>query len=146
MQRSGKWLGQQTAALDALDIPGLEGTRAARRMMQAGVIIYALRIPLTIIAMIAISAVPALAQTPGPIFNGNPSNFSNMVREGMKLLAVLLFVGGGVAVAWMIVNIMGKKEWNRQLIGAILAFGFGTVVAVLYSVSAGKPVDVGTDF
>jgi hypothetical protein len=137
-------LDQQTEAVDFMDIPGLEKARAGRRLMQLSLIVNALRIPITCLALLLMTAMPAFAQ--GPIFNGSPSTFANMVREGLKLLAILLFCGGAVFTAWTIINVGRKNEWTNPLLGAIGCFGFGTFVAVLYSIAQGKPVDVGTDF
>lgn len=135
----------QDEVFDLLGGTGMEQARVGRSLIQLGLIINMLRIPLTCLVLLAVTAVPALADT-GPIFNGNPSTFANMVREGLKLLAILLFCAGAVFIAWMIINIGRKNEWTNQLLGAIGSFGFGTIVAVIYSISQGRAVDVGTDF
>lgn len=86
------------------------------------------------------------ASAQGPIFSGNAGNLSNIVREGLKLMAILLFCLGAVGVAWGIFNKMTGKEWGSQVFGAILAFAFGTVVAVFWQIAQGRAVSVDTNF
>lgn len=87
---------------------------------------------------------PAHAQ--GPIFTGDAGNLSNIIREGLKLMSIVLFCLGAVGVAWGIFNKMTGKEWGSQVFGAILAFAFGTVVAVLWQIAQGRAVSVDTNF
>lgn len=82
----------------------------------------------------------------GPIFSGDAGNLSNIIREGLKLMAILLFCLGAVGVAWGIFNKMTGKEWGSQVFGAILAFAFGTVVAVFWQIAQGNAVSVDTNF
>lgn len=82
----------------------------------------------------------------GPIFSGDAGNLSNIIREGLKLMAILLFCLGAVGVAWGIFNKMTGKEWGSQVFGALLAFAFGTVVAVFWQIAQGRTVNVDTNF
>ena len=41
-----------------------------------------------------------VASAQGPIFSGDAGNLSNIIREGLKLMAILLFCLGAVGVAW----------------------------------------------
>lgn len=82
----------------------------------------------------------------GPIFSGDAGNLSNIIREGLKLMAILLFCLGAVGIAWGIFNKMTGKEWGSQIFGAILAFAFGTVVAVFWQIAQGRAVSVDTNF
>lgn len=82
----------------------------------------------------------------GPIFTGDAGNLSNIVREALKLMAILLFMLGAVGVAWAIYNKMTGKEWGSQAFGAILAFAFGTVVAVFWQIAQGRAVGMDTNF
>ena len=86
------------------------------------------------------------ASAQGPIFSGDAGNLSNIIREGLKLMAILLFCLGAVGVAWGIFNKMTGKEWGSQAFGAILAFAFGTVVAVFWQIAQGQAVGVDTNF
>lgn len=86
------------------------------------------------------------ASAQGPIFTGDAGNLSNIIREGLKLMAIVLFCLGAVGVAWGIYNKMTGKEWGSQVFGAILAFAFGTVVAVFWQIAQGRAVSVDTNF
>ncbi len=88
----------------------------------------------------------ARAQGGGPIFSGNSNNLANIVREGLKLFAILLFCGGALGVGAAIWNKMWGKEWGNYAIGGGAAFAFGTIVAVIYSISQGQAVAVDTNF
>ena len=88
----------------------------------------------------------AHAQGGGPIFSGNSNNLANIVREGLKLFAILLFCGGALGVGAAIWNKMWGKEWGNYAIGGGAAFAFGTIVAVIYSISQGQAVAVDTNF
>lgn len=88
----------------------------------------------------------ARAQGGGPIFSGNSGNLANIIREGLKLFAILLFCGGALGIGAAIWNKMWGKEWGNYAIGGGAAFAFGTIVAVIYSISQGQNVSVDTNF
>ena len=88
----------------------------------------------------------ARAQGGGPIFSGNASNLANIIREGLKLFAILLFCGGALGVGAAIWNKMWGKEWGNYAIGGGAAFAFGTIIAVIYAISQGQNVAVDTNF
>ena len=88
----------------------------------------------------------AHAQSGGPIFSGNSGNLANIIREGLKLFAILLFCGGALGVGAAIWNKMWGKEWGNYAIGGGAAFAFGTIIAVIYSISQGQAVSVDTNF
>ncbi|MGI8542709.1 MAG: hypothetical protein ACR2MD_04440 [Aridibacter sp.] len=88
----------------------------------------------------------AHAQAGGPIFSGNSGNLANIIREGLKLFAILLFCGGAIGVGAAIWNKMWGKEWGNYAIGGGAAFAFGTIIAVIYSISQGQAVSVDTNF
>ncbi len=88
----------------------------------------------------------ARAQGGGPIFSGNSGNLANIIREGLKLFAILLFCGGALGVGAAIWNKMWGKEWSNYAIGGGAAFAFGTIIAVIYSISQGQAVTVDTNF
>ena len=82
----------------------------------------------------------------GPIFTGDAGNLSNIIREGLKLMSIILFCLGAVGIAWGIFNKMTGKEWGSQAFGGILAFAFGTIVAVFWQIAQGRAVTVDTNF
>jgi hypothetical protein len=86
------------------------------------------------------------ASAQGPIFTGDAGNLSNIIREGLKLMAIVLFCLGAVGIAWAIYNKMTGKEWGSQAFGAILSFAFGTIVAVFWQIAQGRAVSVDTNF
>ncbi len=88
----------------------------------------------------------AHAQSGGPIFSGNSGNLANIIREGLKLFAILLFCGGALGIGAAIWNKMWGKEWGNYAIGGGAAFAFGTIIAVIYSISQGQAVAVDTNF
>lgn len=88
----------------------------------------------------------ARAQGGGPIFSGSSNNLANIIREGLKLFAILLFCGGALGVGAAIWNKMWGKEWGNYAIGGGAAFAFGTIIAVIYSISQGQAVTVDTNF
>ena len=82
----------------------------------------------------------------GPIFTGDAGNLSNIIREALKLMAIVLFCLGAVGVAWAIYNKMTGKEWGNQAFGSILSFAFGTIVAVFWQIAQGRAVGIDTNF
>lgn len=82
----------------------------------------------------------------GPIFTGDASNLSNIIREALKLMAIVLFCLGAVGVAWAIYNKMTGKEWGNQAFGSLLSFAFGTIVAVFWQLAQGRAVGIDTNF
>lgn len=88
----------------------------------------------------------ARAQGGGPIFSGSANNLANIIREGIKLFAILLFCGGALGVGAAIWNKMWGKEWGNYAIGGGAAFAFGTIIAVIYAIAQGQNVAVDTNF
>lgn len=86
------------------------------------------------------------ARAQGPIFSGSANNLANIIREGLKLFAILLFCGGALGVGAAIWNKMWGKEWANYAIGGGAAFAFGTIIAVIYAIAQGQNVAVDTNF
>jgi hypothetical protein len=106
-----------------------------------------LRASLPVLASLGISFFTTQAIfAQGPIFTGDAGNLSNIIREGLKLMAIILFCLGAVGIAWAILNKMTGKEWGSQAFGGILAFAFGTIVAVFWQIAQGRAVSVDTNF
>lgn len=105
------------------------------------------RAGLPIFAVMGISLMLSqAASAQGPIFTGDAGNLSNIIREGLKLMAIVLFCLGAVGIAWAIFNKMTGKEWGSQAFGGLLAFAFGTIVAVFWQIAQGRAVTVDTNF
>jgi hypothetical protein len=102
---------------------------------------------LPVLAMLGISLFTTQAIfAQGPIFTGDAGNLSNIIREGLKLMSIVLFCLGAVGIAWAIFNKMTGKEWGSQAFGGILSFAFGTIVAVFWQIAQGRAVSVDTNF
>ena len=99
---------------------------------------------LTPLAVVLLFTNILLAQ--GPIFTGDAGNLSNIIREALKLMAIILFCLGAVGVAWAIYIKMTGKEWGNQAFGSLLSFAFGTIVAVFWQLAQGRAVGVDTNF
>ena len=126
---------------------GIESSVAGRTLVRAGIVVGALSRPVScLIVMLLATAVPTFAADTGPVFNGNASNLSNIIRSGL-LLAAAIVVAVGVAFGFKaIVNFGSDKEWSKQAIAAVLCFAASTVLAVMWAIAQGQVVDVGYDF
>lgn len=96
--------------------------------------------------LLAVAVLSNVLFAQGPIFTGDAGNLSNIIRESLKLMAIVLFCLGAVGVAWAIYNKMTGKEWGNQAFGSLLAFAFGTIVAVFWQLAQGRAVGVDTNF
>ncbi len=112
----------------------------ARLMAKAGAPIYGA------VLLYLIIFESARAQGGGPIFSGSANNLANIIREGLKLFAILLFCRGALGVGAAIWNKMWGKEWGNYAIGGGAAFAFGTIIAVIYAIAQGQNVAVDTNF
>jgi hypothetical protein len=142
-----EWLHDRSTDM-AIDEELLAHSRAARigkRLCQASFLVHAFAPLLAIAAIILLTAMPALAQSPGgSIFGGNDQTVGNGVREFVKWGRNLLFLLGIVFVIWGIVNYAIEKSWMKQLIGGVGCFGFSGVAALAYSFSQGQAVQLDT--
>jgi hypothetical protein len=152
MKRLREWIGARTGAYkidgELYEKSGM--ARMGQRAIQLAVIVRAIEpvliIAVTALLMIATSAHPAFAQTPGgSIFGGNDQSLGNGVREAIKWGRNLLFLLGVVGVGWGIFNLMTERAWGRQIIGGLLCLGFGGAVSLIYSFSQGNAVNLDTD-
>jgi hypothetical protein len=141
------WLRNQTTdvAIDETLLQQSAIARTAKRLIQASMIVHALSPVLVVIGIIALSAVPALAQSPGgSIFGGNDQTLGNGVREAIKWGRNLLFLLGVGGVMWGAFNVMTEKNWTKQFLGGALCLGFGGIVAIAQSFSQGNAVNLDT--
>lgn len=82
----------------------------------------------------------------GPIFTGDSANLSNIIREALKLGAIILFCLGAFFIGWGIYNKGTGKEFGSQAFAGICSFAFGTIVAVFWQIAQGRAVTVDTNF
>jgi len=143
-----KWLHDRSTDV-AIDEELLAHSRAARigkRLCQASFLVHTLAPLLAIAAMILLTAMPALAQSPGgSIFGGNDQTIGNGVREIIKWGRNLLFLLGVGGIAWAAVNYMTEKNWTKQALGGAFCMAFGAVASLVYSFSQGNAVNLDTD-
>jgi hypothetical protein len=148
MNKIGNWIGKQTAHI-GFDDQITQSSRAGRigkRLIQASLVIHAITPILVVITIVALSAIPAMAQTPGgTIFGGNDQTLGNGVREAIKWGKNLLFLLGVGGCMWAAVNYMTEKNWFKQALGGVFCFGFGTVASLAFSFSQGNSVTLDTD-
>jgi|GEM_PF-445061 len=128
----------------------LAQSRAARvghRLMQAAIMIKACEGALAVLVLLALAAAPALAQTPGgSIFGGDSEQLGRSIREIIKWGRNILFLLGIGGIMWGIVNFMMEKPWSKQIIGGMLCFMFGGIVAMVQAFAKGDSVNVDTSF
>lgn len=91
-----------------------------------------------------ISAVNVFAQssTGGPVFTADNGQAGKAIVNVIRIIYVLLFVGGFVGIAWACFNVMTGKEWLRPGIGSICCWGAGLIAMAVYKLSKGEQVDV----
>lgn len=120
--------------------------RASRKLIQASLAINVAAEVLTVVVILALCAIPAVAQTPGgSIFGGNDQTVGNGVREAIKYGRNLLFLLGVVGIMWAAVNYMFEKNWFKQLMGGVCCMGFSAIAAIAYSFSQGQAVNLDTN-
>jgi hypothetical protein len=120
--------------------------RAGHSLVHLAVFIRMIEPALTLIAVVLIAVVPALAQTPGGnIFGGNDQQLGSGVREAIRWGRNLLFLLGVAGVGWGAANIMMEKAWGRQMLGGGICMGIGGILSLVYSFSQGNAVNLDTD-
>ena len=97
-------------------------------------------------AMMLLSSVEVMAQTPSGNIFGSDQQVGNAIREAIKWGRNLLFLMGVVFVGWGVVNYGTEKSAAKQIIAAIGCFAFGGIVALVYSISQGNAVNLDTGF
>src|SRR5215204_1891211 len=136
-RKLGAWISTQTKSVH-IDNDLLIHSRAARigkRLMQASVVINTFAPAITVISIICLTTVSAMAQGPsgGTIFGGNDQTLGNGVRELVKWGRNLLFVLGIGGVGWGVFNFMTEKSCAKQIIGGGFSMAFGSIAALIYS-------------
>jgi hypothetical protein len=116
--------------------------RVGRLLIQLAVITRFIEPVLLVVATLMLMSGPALGQD---FFGQNDQALGSGVREAIRWGRNLLFlIGVGVGI-WGVVNYQTEKAYMRQFVGAGMSFGFGTIMAVIYSFSQGNAVDLDTD-
>jgi hypothetical protein len=120
--------------------------RAGSLLVHLAAFIRVIEPALTIVVFLLITAVPAIAQTPGGnLFGGNDQQLGSGVREAIRWGRNLLFLLGVAGVGWGAVNIMMEKPWGRQMLGGGVCMSIGGNLTLIYSFSQGNAVNLDTD-
>lgn len=122
--------------------------RASKTLLQTSAVLHLLTPVLVIIVIVALNAIPVLAQGSAPggsIFGGNDQTLGNGVREAIKWGRNLLFLLGIGGLMWAAFNYMTEKNWTKQAIGSVFCFAFGAVASLAFSFSQGNAVNLDTN-
>jgi hypothetical protein len=142
-----QWLRSRAGDVE-IDEGLLARSRAARigkRFFQASLLVQTLAPVLIVMGVIAVTAVSAVAQSPGgSIFGGSDQTIGNGVRELIKWARNLLFLGGVIFVIWGIANFGFEKSCMKQFLAAAGSMSFGAISALIYSFSQGQAVNLDT--
>lgn len=116
--------------------------RVGRRLIQLAAITRLIEPILLIAATLILMSGPAFGQD---FFGQNDQALGSGIREALRWGRNLLFLlGVGVGI-WGVVNYQTEKPYMKQFIGSGMSFGFGSIIAVIYSFSQGRAVDLDTD-
>jgi hypothetical protein len=143
-----EWLRDRAAdvAIDENLLQQSRTARTSRLLIQASMIVHVLTPILVIMGIVMLTALPALAQSPGgSIFGGNDQTLGNGVREAIKWGRNLLFLLGIGGLMWAAFNYMTEKNWTKQGVGSVFCFAFGAVASLAYSFSQGNAVNLDTN-
>jgi len=151
MKRVKEWLKQRresaSARLGLLDgiYVGASDSRAARfgkAAMIFGVLLEAVEPVVTLAVMLALSALPTMAQTGGTIFGQDQSMVPNAVRQTVIFAAGIAFLIGALTVIWGAFQYSRRQECMNCFIGGGLLMTIGGVIALISYLSSGRAVSV----
>lgn len=141
------WLRSRAGELE-LDEELIARSRVARigkYLFHASVLVHTLTPLLVVVGIIAVTAVSAVAQSPGgSIFGGNDQTVGNGVREFVKWGRNLLFLMAVIFVGWGLLNYAFEKSAMKQFLGAAGAMSFGGIAQLIFSFSQGQAVNLDT--
>ncbi len=141
----------QKQAASAASLYGVEPTdsRAARigsGLIAAAVFIEFITPVVVVLAMITLTAFPALAQTPGGgVFGSNDQTVGRGLVEFIKYFRNLIFLAGIFFFGWAGVNMGFEKPWGGKAMAGVACWGFAGISALAYSFSQGQAVNLDTN-
>jgi fatty-acid desaturase len=151
MKRVKEWLGkrrestsEQTGLLGGILVGGSD-SRAARfgkAAMLVGVLLEAVEPVVTLAVVLALAAVPTMAQTGGTIFGQDQSMVPNAVRQTVIFAAGVAFLIGALTVIWGAFQYSRRQECMNCFIGGGLLMTIGGVIALVSYLSSGRAVTV----
>jgi len=148
MKRFKEWMGKRALAVEAVDGTGghSRAARFGKRAMMTGLIIDAVEPVLTLLGVILLTSVPAMAQTGGgSIFGQDQSMVPNAVRQTVIFLSGIAFLVGAGACIWGAFNYTRRQECINQFIGGGMLMTIGGIISLISYLSGGRAVTVNRD-
>ena len=136
-----------TEGLSMIDagLGGAKDSRAARlgkAAMIFGILLEAVEPVVTLAVVLALSAMPAMAQTGGTIFGQDQSMVPNAVRQVVIFAAGIAFLVGALTVIWGAFQYSRRQECMNCFIGGGLLMTIGGVIALISYLASGRGVTV----
>lgn len=151
MKRVKEWLNERresasarTGLLAAVFV-GADESRTARfgkAAMLFGILLEAVEPIVTLAVVLALSAVPTMAQTGGTIFGQDQSMVPNAIRQTVIFAAGIAFLIGALTVIWGAFQYSRRQECMNCFIGGGLLMTIGGVIALVSYLSSGRAVSV----
>jgi hypothetical protein len=110
--------------------------------MFVGVLLEAVEPVVTLAVVLALAAVPTMAQTGGTIFGQDQSMGPNAVRQTVIFAAGIAFLIGALTVIWGAFQYSRRQECMNCFIGGGLLMTIGGVIALVSYLSSGRAVTV----
>jgi len=151
MKRVKEWLKRRgESAPELTDLPGgilvgdsdSRASRFGKAAMVFGVLLEAVEPVVTLTAVLALTAVPTMAQTGGTIFGQDQSMVPNAIRQTVIFAAGIAFLVGALTVIWGAFQYSRRQECMNCFIGGGLLMTIGGVIALVSYLSSGRAVSV----
>ena len=147
---------QATAALTAAGVFNVPvatfqeitaASRAARYGLNALVLgevlssgLMVLRPLLALAAMVAVTAINAVAQS--PIITPSAGQFGQTIVKIIQVIFGLIFLGGFIFLAKAVISYFKKDGFAYDLIGAGICFGINILAYLVYALSKGQTIEI----
>jgi len=113
--------------------------RTSRLLIQASMIMHVLTPVLVIMGIVTLTALPALAQSPGgSIFGGNDQPSATESAKLSSGDAICCFCSASAVSCGAAFNYMTEKNWTKQGVGSVFCFCFSAPSRVCLFVLARK--------
>lgn len=148
MKRFSEWAGQHKLAVETIDITAgrSRASRFGKRAIVAAFLIDALEPVLTVLGVLLLTSVPAMAQGGGgTIFGQDQSMVPNAIRQTVIFLSGIAFLVGAGACIWGAFNYTRRQECSNQFIGGGMLMTIGGIIALISYLSGGRAVTVNRD-
>lgn len=151
MKRVKEWMSERLAL--ASERSGLLGgiyvgnsdsrtARFGKTAMLVGILLEAVEPVVTLAVVLALTAIPTMAQTGGTIFGQDQSMVPNAVRQTVIFAAGIAFLIGALTVIWGAFQYSRRQECMNCFIGGGLLMTIGGVIALVSYLSSGRAVTV----